>query len=133
MNDKNISGLSLQRERMRFIHGELHPIQNGKELKQRFKELPVMLRTNGLATVSAQLAAGESRDGIIAEMLARWILEKTPIFNKPTEQTGSGKAKTRLINRCMAATISEYELMQMEALAFLEQAKLMAAALWPKE
>ena len=133
MNDIIISGISLQRERMRFIHGELNPIRDGEKLKQRFKELPVMLRTNGLATVSAQLAAGESRDGIIADMLARWVLEKTPIFNKPPEQTSSNRAKTRLINQCMAATMPEYELMQMEALAFLEQAKLMAEALWPKE
>ena len=135
MNDQIISGGSLQRERMQFIHGELGSKKNEK-LKQRLKELPVMLRTNGLATVSALLTAGESSDGIIADMLTRWLLDKTPIFSKPTEQieqTGSSNARTRLINQCMDATMPEYELMQMEALAFLEQAKLMVEALWPEE
>ncbi len=126
------------RERMRFLYGQFQNIgsRTGEELKTRLKGVPVALRASGLAVVAAQLAAspdspGEGSrvvDGMIADLLAEWLLENTSIFSG--QAGGSGRPIRNLLQHCVLAGRLEYEAAQQEALRLMEQAKLLAAALW---
>jgi len=121
--------LSLTQERMRFLHNELHEVASGKELKQKLRGLPVALRTNGLGVLLAQLAASSDKNEKLAGgLLSRWLIEKYP----PAGNAGQANIKNLLV-RCLEATRMEYESLQHESMALLEQAKLIAEALWPGE
>jgi len=131
----NQEGRSLQRMRMQFAYKGLKDLAGGKEIKARLKGLPVALRMNGLAVVGAQLcASSEYKDRAIGEMLAEWLLEGC-LVNPFTRKGGSPKNKPlkSLLEACISAKRTEYEAAQAEALAFLEQAKLIAEALWPED
>ncbi|RLB92756.1 MAG: hypothetical protein DRH50_09115 [Deltaproteobacteria bacterium] len=131
----NQEGRSLQRLRMQFAYNELKEKSGGKDIKARLKGLPVALRMNGLAVVGAQLcASSEYKDRAIGEMLAEWLLKECPI-NLFTKKGGPSRDRPlkRLLEACISAKRTEYEAAQMEALAFLEQAKLIAEALWSED
>lgn len=130
-------GRSLNRIRMQYLYAELQGVTRSKELLSKLKELPVTLRTNGLATISAQLnASSESKDQIVCNLLARWLLVKCPVMpwqKSEDEKLHDAALRSMLLHRCMHAGHLEYETAQTEALLFLEQTKLIAAALWTED
>ncbi len=126
---------SLQRIRMRFAYERLNGLTGGKDIKAKLKGLPVALRMNGLAVVGAQLcASSEYKHRAIGKILAEWLLDGCPV--KPLTSMGipsrDNPLKT-LLDACISAKRTEYEAAQAEALAFLEQAKLIAEALWAED
>ncbi len=126
---------SLQRMRMQFAYKELKGLAGGNDIKAELKGLPVALRMNGLAVVGAQLcASSEYKHKKIGKILAEWLLEECPV--KPLTKIGSphkDKPLKKLLDACISAKRTEYEAAQAEALAFLEQAKLIAEALWAED
>ncbi len=126
-----------ERMRMHFLYKRFQDIgpQTGENLKVRLKGMPVALRSSGLAVVAARLAAspdsGRDRtvDAMIADLLAEWLLENTMVFAGQEKQGTTGIRA--LLHHCVEAGRLEYEAAQQEASRLLEQAKLLAAALWP--
>ncbi len=118
-----------ERDRMRFLYKRFASIgdSTGKDLKTRLKGEPVAIRTSGLAVVAAQRAAStNSEDRIIGSLLAEWLLEHARVFAKENK----GEGLRDLLEQCVNASRLEYEAAQQEALRLMEQAKLLAAALW---
>ncbi len=119
-----------ERDRMRFLYKRFESIgsETGEDLKTRLKGTPVAIRASGLAVVAAQLAASaNAEDSIIRSLLAEWLLTRATIFAGDKQ----GEGIKDLLARCVQSSRLEYEAAQQEALRLMEQAKLLAAALWP--
>ncbi len=124
----------LKQERMRFAYQVLSGYvkkTREKELAAALKSLPISLRQNGLATVAARMAAGENQD-LGDNLLGRWLLQECPVLQGVQPQNGSTSMKT-LVGWCLDMDRGTYQAVQNEAMLLLEQAKLIGAALWPKE
>ena len=135
MTDNTIQERSLARIRMKYAYEYLKNRTSGDEIKTRLKGLPVEMRMNGLAVVGAKLCAStEYKEKIIGKMLAEWLLEKCPSspFKTKTSLEQQNNPLKQLLDLCIKANRFEYEAAQVEALTFLEQAKLIAEALWPE-
>ncbi|MCF6188078.1 MAG: type III-B CRISPR module-associated protein Cmr5 [Desulfobulbaceae bacterium] len=129
---------SLGQQRMRFVYERFTRSgvskDDAKTLKQVLKGLPVSLRTNGLAVVTARLAA--DRDVYAGEyLLAEWLLKECPLFAGMAPQFRDNKSSglQRLMAWCMEMSRLEYEAVQQESMRLAEQAKLIAEALWPEK
>ncbi|MBL8470792.1 MAG: hypothetical protein KF778_19810 [Rhodocyclaceae bacterium] len=106
-----------------------------KEITQRLKGLPVQMRSQGLANTLALLMADDKfHVAVLAEILARWLLEKSPL--RPLPETGGPAhwgAPRRLLDACVKARRIEYAWAQIEAIALMDQLKLFAGALAASE
>ncbi len=119
-----------ERDKMRFLYKRFATIGEnaGKDLKTRLKGEPVAIRCAGLAVVVAQRAAStNSEDRIIGSLLAEWLLVHARVF----ADENRGDELRDLLEQCVKSSRLEYEAAQREALQLMEQAKLLAAALWP--
>ena len=124
----------LKQERMRFAYQVLSGyVKNPKkkELAAALKSLPISLRQNGLATVAARMAAEENRS-LGDSLLGKWLLRECPVLQGMQPQVDNTSMRA-LIDWCLKMDRRTYQAVQNEAMQLLEQAKLIGAALWPKE
>lgn len=126
-----MSGRQAQ-ERTKFAYEKVSGWSGqGKETATRLKGLPVEIRVGGLGTAVAVLLREdrpESRN--LADLLAEWLLSRSP--RRPLESSTSEQRRgdrRSLLAELARAEPSEYRAAQREALALLEQAKLLADAL----
>ena len=127
--DRKQQAMEPERQRMSFLYQRLASIgkTSGKDLKTRLKGMPVALRTSGLAVVAAQLNASDCpEDKRIGDLLAPWLLTHATVFSGEKQ----GEKMRDLLEQCVQASRLEYEAAQQEALRLMEQAKLLALALW---
>jgi len=117
-----------ERDRMRFLYNRFASIggKTGENLKIRLKGEPVAIRSSGLAVVAAQRAASTNSEDRIIGSLLEWLLGPAKVF----AHEGKGEEMRDLLEQCVNASRLEYEAAQQEALRLMEQAKLLAAALW---
>jgi hypothetical protein len=135
MTEINEERISLDQQRMRFVYELLLGSKvDQNSLKQTLKGLPVSLRTNGLAVVTARLAT-EKNLYVGENLLVNWLLEKCPLFTGmvPENRKHNRNELQLLMQWCMEMSRLEYEAVQQESMRLLEQAKLVAEALWPEE
>jgi CRISPR-associated protein Cmr5 len=100
-----------------------------KQATQRVKDLPVMVRNNGLGQTLAVLMKergkrDESR--AILNLLARWLLTDAPTTAYPN----AGQGAEQLLKACFEGTRQQYQLAQQEAIAFLTWLKIIAEAIY---
>lgn len=125
---------NLKQARMRFVYQVLSGYAKNpkeKELAAALKSLPISLRQNGLATVAARMAA-EKNQYLGDNLLGRWLLKECPVLQGMQPQTNNTSMRA-LVDWCLKMDRSGYQVVQNEAMLLLEQAKLIGAALWPKE
>jgi hypothetical protein len=94
--------------------------------------LPVQVRTQGLGTAVAVLIADDrSHTRALAELLTSWLLVHTPRppFEHLTAGTAQPSART-LLEACTRADRAAYAAAQAEAMAFLDEVKVLAEALY---
>jgi hypothetical protein len=118
-------------ERTRFAHECVAGWgRSAADAATRLKGLPVEVRTGGLGTAVAVLLREGGRDsGLLAGMLAEWLLRRSP-RRLPGFDDARGHADGRRLLELLArADALDYRAAQREALALLEQAKLLADAL----
>ena len=128
--------LSLTRKRMRFLYDKLDGYSEGRKLKTKLQGMPVALRINGLAVILTGLAsATDHSERFITAILVHWLLQEYDIIpqEKQQELTRGQPNIQHLLFHCLNASRIEYETLQHESMALLEQAKLIAEALWPGE
>lgn len=129
---------SLEQQRMRFVYERFTRSGVSKDdadtMKRALKGLPVSLRINGLAVVTARLAA--DRNVYVGEhLLAEWLLNECPLFVgvAPRSPDNNRSGLQLLMAWSMGMSRLEYEAVQQESMRLMEQAKLIAEALWPEE
>lgn len=130
---------TLTRQRARFIY-EKTSAWNGdtlaKDALARVKGLPVQVRAQGLGTAVALLLREEKKDASeLAELIAKWLfVNRDGPYKKPGWLTRPQKRR-EIAEDLLVATIEaptlDYLAAQAEALAFLDQLKLVLEALTP--
>jgi len=116
---------SLKQERIRFAYERIKSLLNiyGEELVTKLKGLPVSLRLSGLSTLVAQLMAGKALERSILKVISDWLLKETPV-NPFRGQFND------LLEACVKADMVSHGQACEETLALLEEAKLIAEALY---
>jgi hypothetical protein len=125
---------SLAARRARFAYEEV--TSWGKVLQDkappRARGLPVQVRMQGLqVTVAAMSAKDTAEDRALLDLTARWLLENSPRppFD-PARVPATGSNAARLLGACVKADRAAYLAARSEAIAFLDQVKVYADALW---
>ena len=134
-SDRRRSGESRARLRTRHAYERVSswPSTSRAGAVQRAKSLPVEVRTLGITTAVANLAREDTPQAhALINGLAAWILDDAA--GLPPQQTGTVSATTRdLLDICVKADRATYRAVQAESLAYLEQVKLLADALYGQE
>jgi hypothetical protein len=132
MNGRNENNLA--RARTQFAYGNVAEWKKDwrKDALARVKGLPIQVRTQGLPVTLANLMGEDNTHSRhLADLIGRWLLEKA--FHKPLGEDSGPASRSparRLLDACINAERSTYLAVQAEALAFLEQVKLFADALY---
>lgn len=92
----------------------------------KIKGVPVMIRTNGLGVAVAMLAQNKGAEDMIADAIAKWILETCPF--RTIAKVGPGRDAKALLNAIGAAQPGPYRLAQAEAMAYSQWIKRFAEA-----
>lgn len=135
---------SLKRLRAKFVYDEVRSwgrLRNtAGKAATRAKGLPVQVRTQGLGTTVAMLMHQARRQeekktdaGMLAEVLAKWLLDACPRRPFADVEVGGDDRVRVLLDACMRADRACYAAAQNEALAVLEDVKVLAQALYEDE
>ena len=127
---------SLAAERARFAYAEV--ASWGKVLQKAApplsRGLPVQVRIQGLqVTVATLMRSNTAEARELADLLARWLLDRGPrrVFDPDRVPDASSHA-ARLLGACVEADRASYLAARTEAIAFLDQVKVYADALYKK-
>ena len=126
---KGSKRLSLERRRAQAAYDYLKQLRQRnsfKKLTTRVQGFPIEMRSQGLTVALATLLKedrAESRE--LAGLLTHWLLKESGVVSQQTERPDA----RRLLDYCVGCTRSEYQVLQTEALAYLEHVKRLASAL----
>jgi len=104
-----------------------------EKVKTRLQGLPIEVRTYGFSVALATLLReGRPESRAIADGLAEWLLDKSPL--KCLDTSGSGTSGTRkpleLLRLVVAADRGTYAAVQTDAMGLCEQLKLLSAVVF---
>jgi hypothetical protein len=125
---------NLARARAQFAYDDVTKWAQGwrKEALARVKGLPIQTRTQGLTiTLASLMREGKVHATHLADLMGQWLLQEAP--HSPLGELTSPSTwspSRQLLDACMKAERSAYQAAQTEAMAFLEQVKLFADALY---
>lgn len=100
------------------------------KIAQRIKELPLMVRNNGLGQALAVLMKESKKQEESRELLMRlstWLLKDSPVKAYPS--LSDDNKPITLLQACFEGTRAQYLLAQQEAIAYLGWLKLFAEAI----
>ena len=134
---------SLRHQRARFAYERIRewPAPSARAAAARAKGLPIQLRTQGLGTTVAMLTNQASdRDGpeddaaLLVGLLADWLLRESPRQPFGERERGDTAKNARewrleLLDACCRSDRATYMAAQAEALALLEEVKILTQAL----
>lgn len=128
----------VSRARAAYAFGQLQNVSRKEEVAQRLKGLPIQIRTQGLSTALALLIADADRADTrrVRDLLVGWFMSSrsrcrtTGLRQQLHGIEDKGKAALEMLRWCVeTADNAAYRAVQAEALAFLQQAKILAEAL----
>jgi hypothetical protein len=99
------------------------------EVATRVKSLPVQVRTQGITVALATLMRGSGSSTKLAELIATWLLDRSCPAELADRDAPGKPTPERALGALIKAKRITYILAQQEALALVEQAKLIADAL----
>ncbi len=123
---------SLSRQRAQFAFQQLRTARDRKELAGYLKGRPIQVRSLGLATTLALMMKDEKESAAttVWKLIVKWLTDdrcptKALLDMKP-DRKNLGE---ELLDWCLEADNASYRTVQAEAIALLDQAKILAAAL----
>ena len=129
---------SLSRRRAAFVFQRLRGAGNKQELAQTLKRLPIQVRSLGLSTALAMTMTDKEKEsvgGTVERLVIAWLTDdqcptKSLLDLNPEPPNLRADA---LLAWCLEAENASYRAVQAEAVALLNQAKVLAAALYARE
>jgi|GEM_PF-5881093 len=125
---------SLEKTRLRFADAAMRDVYGSSEFRTAAEEAPFMIRTLGLGSGIAALAAKEGQRLTLAAMLAKWLLRDcphSPYHDANAPEAGPPAVKS-LLRKIAESDRSAYRLAQIEALGYAGWIKRLAQAFCPK-
>ncbi len=124
---------SIARQRAIFAYERASKWKRTSWGDRAFKEvavLPITIRTQGLSTTIARmLHKGKVEHQEIVRTIAEWLLEECPVSPLGYPQSSASDFAVELLEAALRADRRSYMAAQAEALAILEQLKIMAQAI----
>ena len=129
---------SLSRRRAAFVFQRLCRAGNKQELAQTLKRLPIQVRSLGLSTTLAMTMTDKEKEsvgGTVEGLVVAWLTDdqcptKSLLDLDPEPPNLRVDA---LLAWCLEAENASYRAVQAEVVALLNQAKVLAAALYARE
>ena len=122
---------SLSRRRAAFVFQQLVAAGDKKELKQDLKGRPIQVRNLGLSTALALLMNDKGVAGTVRTLIVTWLAhDQCPAkYLLDLEPDRRRLKPDELLRWCLEADNARYRAVQVEVVALLDQAKILAAAL----
>lgn len=129
---------SLSRRRAAFVFQRLHRASHTQELVRDLKGRPIQVRNLGLSTVLAMTMNDQEKEsvgGTVGRLIVAWLTDdrcptKSLLDLDPEPPNLRVDA---LLAWCLEADNASYRAVQAEAVALLDQAKVLASALHARE